>query len=216
MFYFPYTEIARDLLSLASNNLRLSMMNTLKLEDKDKQTTTIVKEDSRIIVRTPKTNSTRKGSRSCTSCVNTGGKYEQIDSIVAHEVVASYYRVVKCTVNVEGVVHLSLVSSQHDNRLVSFEGSALNLSIEDTKEFVDDLHARAGECTANALGLRSITWYSHSSRKEAQGARQSSRRSGQGCAVLQRESVPDPASSGMHHRSAEWVLVLLCSENISQ
>lgn len=138
---------------MASIDDDLTSMNTLKLEDKEKQTTTIVAEDKRVVIRIPKTNSTKKGSRSCTSCMNTGGKYEQIDSVVAHEIHVSYYRIVNCSVNIEGVVHLSVVSSQHDNNLVSFEGSPLNLSIEQARDFVDELRVKAGEFVLALIDL---------------------------------------------------------------
>ncbi|TIC72190.1 hypothetical protein E3Q00_04251 [Wallemia mellicola] len=132
------------------------MSSTLKLlESSNQQATTIIIDNDGLKIRTPKTNSTNKGTRSCgccynkkgtrncASCFNKGGIYEQIDSVVAHEINVTYYRVVKCIVNAEGIVHLSVVSSQHDDHLVEFKGSPTNIPIEDAKTMIDDIRNKA-------------------------------------------------------------------------
>lgn len=132
------------------------MGSTLKLlESSDQQATTIIADNDGLKIRTPKTNSANKGTRSCgccynkkgtrncASCFNKGGIYEQIDSVVAHEINVTYYRVVKCIVNAEGIVHLSVVSSQHDDHLVEFKGSPTNIPIEDAKTMIDDIRNKA-------------------------------------------------------------------------
>lgn len=131
-------------------------MSTLKLlESSNQQATTIIADNDGLKIRTPKTNSTnkdtrscascftKKGTRNCTSCFNNGGIYEQIDSVVAHEINVTYYRVVKCIINAEGIVHLSVVSSQHDDHLVEFKGSPTNIPIEDVKTIIDDIRNKA-------------------------------------------------------------------------
>lgn len=119
----------------------------LKLEDKDKQSSKIVAEDTRVVIRTPKANTTKEASRSCKSCFNRGN-YEPIDSVVGHETHLTYYRIVSCSINIEGYVHLSVVSSQHDNKLISFEGDPLNMSIEQARDFLHGLRVKAGEFVA--------------------------------------------------------------------
>ncbi|TIA72573.1 hypothetical protein E3P92_02181 [Wallemia ichthyophaga] len=122
----------------------------LKLEDKDKQSSKIVAEDTRVVIRTPKANTTKKASRSCKSCFNREN-YEPIDSVVGHETHLTYYRIVSCSINIEGYVHLSVVSSQHDNKLMSFEGNPLNMSIEQARDFLHGLRVKAGIPRARKL-----------------------------------------------------------------
>lgn len=136
-------------------------MSTIQLQNtQDKSVTTITTDEKGLSICTSAalSNSTKK-TRGCASCFSKRDSYEELNTSETFAFHVDYRKIVNCYINDKNDITISVLLSEHNNKLVNLSGYSNGLTNDALYTFVQDVRfksklklARRLEVLVNPVG----------------------------------------------------------------